>query len=615
MPLLEARRYVSSRWDVPVGHHRLVTFAPSTSETSTSQPRVPCWEGLDSEEQQPSLVARWFAQSLGVEPSLAAVRLWDRSPTEASKLSQPGEPWAPWRPKAIGDLLHVHDMGWGTVPEIFRAYEAWRSRLHPSRPSPKTKKAKTKASKAEALPSKAGQLKPLGPLATLRFLKRLLPDEILAFPYSFKQDEGQTWHLVALVCHATRREAEAVAAASNETESKCSAFEVIPRRRTITFLHGAKEWLVDGNGHIHEIQRWQLAGSAPDAWLCTRDLSPQLAVYSTQAPRGFLQRSPGLATPTMPAMPANWRTPENLSVRIVTEKMLQKTRGCLAGGFEIPSSAELKLSMAATVEDLKQQVHQVLRIPTERQLLFQIPDSSQGGSWLVPVQSPLSTLLPLAVVHGLSVVPTVLLMFQSNDADPATTASMLEWHAANKNGEAEGELPCQMPILCRYFCRDTLSHYVLGVLLISPGDTLLQHLPWLRKRIALGTVSTAGTVEAPPLAASLGTGPGQEASPSGFWLLPLRMDCPLKRRPERIFTPALLVFVFSPCPARGAKSTSVQLWIWKLQPSCKRLQDEQRRTLGLKTCLRQLAATCQPQICHRWYLRTSCPTTRRRSNG
>ena len=537
---MEARRYLSSRWDVPVRDSWMAALA---SESDVSPPPEAEFDALDSDEDTPArragALAEWFAAGLGVRrTSLASLRLWDL-PGEAHEGEAHGEPLVPWKPKPMGSLLHVQEPGWGAVPEIFRAYHAWLRRNPPKR------KSKSKVFKESTCPG------PLGPLVTLRFLKRLLPNEILAFPHSFKEEEGQTWHLVALLCHSTRKE-----------ESKGDSWHLSARRRTLTFLHGAKEWVLDG-GQMQEIHRWQLPGSVPNAWLCTRDLTPLLAVYSSIAPRGQLAASS--ARSRLP--PAGWlqADSDHLQVRIVTEKMLQTTRGSFAGGHEVPASAELKLPIAASLEDLKQQVHQTLRIPAERQLLFQIPDCTpaSGGScpWLVPVRSPLSTLLPLAAAHGMRVTPTVLLMFQSNDVDPASISSMLGWPVPEDDTSGEPE---RIPLLCRYFQADTLSQSVLGVLLCSPADRLQEHQAWLQKRI-----STAGAGGPLALAASFGPGPGKEPTPKPVFL---RMDRPLKEQspPQRQKGPRKKEQAAFPFTGRGAlcESASEQPWIWKLKPGC-----------------------------------------------
>ena len=550
----------------------------SESDVSPS-PEAEPWDALDLDgEDTPRrarALAEWFAAGLGVRrPSLASLRLWDlpRASHGSSEPSdEPPEPLVPWKPKSLGSLLHVQEPGWGAVPEIFRAYGAWRLRRNP--PKRKSKSKVPKDSKCD--------LGPLGPLVTLRFLKRLLPNEILAFPHSFKEEEGHTWHLVALLCHSTRKE-----------ESRDSR-HVSARRRTLTFLHGAKEWVLDG-AQMHEVHRWQLPGSVPNAWLCTRDLTPLLAVYSTHSPRGHL---PAPVRSRLPAIPAGWlqADSDHLNVRIVTEKMLQTTRGSFAGGYEVPASAELKLPMAASLEDLKQQVHQTLRIPAERQLLFQIPDctpaSGSSCPWLVPVRSPLSTLLPLAVAHGMRIMPTVLLMFQSNDVDPASISSMLGWRVPEDDTTGEGE-PDRIPLLCRYFQADTLSHSVLGVLLCSPADRLQEHQPWLQKRIS--TLPQPGSQAgesfggpgpfgpSPPLAlaASVGPGPGREPSVNPFKPVFLRMDRPLKEQspPQRKSTKAgslgktaRLRFLYWSGPgATRRESASEQPWIWKPTPGWSR---------------------------------------------
>lgn len=99
-------------------------------------------------------------------------------------------------------------------------------------------------------------------------------------------------------------------------------------------------------------------------------------------------------------------------------------------------------------------IHQSLRIPVERQLLLQLPDSvgSELSSWLLPIRSPLATLLPHAQLQGSEMAPTVLLMFLSNDADLESLPAMLRW------GGAAPELPPLMPLLCKYFSAQTMTY-------------------------------------------------------------------------------------------------------------------------------------------------------------
>ena len=371
MDFLEARRYLSSRWDVPVGDSWLTAFA-SSATAATAEPfwKAPPWEALDSEEPnkgRAKALAGWFAEGLDVV-SLGAVRSWDLQ--FASRDEEICEVCEEPILKIPGSLLYVPENGWGAVPEIFRAYRAWRARLNPKSPKPKSRSKKSKTPERPQRLGSQGSLcspssdpGPLEPLVTLRFSKCLLQDEILAFPHSFKEDHGQTWHLVALVCSSTRTEKPACIPAKDAKAMK--APKAPSRCRAVTFLHGGggKEWLVDGNAQMHEIRRWPL-GSVPNAWLCTRDLTPQLAVYSTLAPRGHV-KLPHLTR--LPAI-AGWRSDltATLTVRVVTEKSLQMTRGSFAGGAEVPASAELTLPMAASLEDLKQQIHQQMRIPAER---------------------------------------------------------------------------------------------------------------------------------------------------------------------------------------------------------------------------------------------------------
>jgi len=56
----------------------------------------------------------------------------------------------------------------------------------------------------------------------------------------------------------------------------------------------------------------------------------------------------------------------------------------------------------------------------------------------------------------------------------------------------------------KYFNAETMTYCVLGVLMVAPEHTLLQHLVWLRKRIAVGGFEVKGA-----LACSASLGPGQ----------------------------------------------------------------------------------------------------------
>ena len=123
----------------------------------------------------------------------------------------------------------------------------------------------------------------------------------------------------------------------------------------------------------------------------------------------------------------------------------------------------LKLTANSTLEDLKQRIHQSLRIPPERQLLLQLPDVSRSGfsSWLVPVRSPLASLLPHAQLRGTEMIPTVLLMFLSNDADLESLPSMLQWpmeHVETEGGVPR-QLPPMMPLLCTWQANQTVEFW------------------------------------------------------------------------------------------------------------------------------------------------------------
>ena len=145
---------------------------------------------------------------------------------------------------------------------------------------------------------------------------------------------------------------------------------------------------------------------------------------------------------------------------------LQKTRGNFEGGSAVSASAVLKLTANSSLEDLKQRIHQSLRSPPERQLLLQLPDVSPSGftSWLVPVRSPLASLLPHAQLRGTEMIPTVLLMFLSNDADLESLPSMLQWPMEPMEPvESAAGVPRQllpmMPLLCNLQTKQTVSFY------------------------------------------------------------------------------------------------------------------------------------------------------------
>lgn len=144
---------------------------------------------------------------------------------------------------------------------------------------------------------------------------------------------------------------------------------------------------------------------------------------------------------------------------------LQKTRGNFEGGSAVSASAVLKLTASSTLEDLKQRIHQSLRIPPERQLLLQLPDVSLSGftSWLVPVRSPLASLLPHAQLRGTEMIPTVLLMFLSNDADLDSLPSMLQWPIEPVETQAgvPRQLPPMMPLLCTWQTKQTVGFLVV----------------------------------------------------------------------------------------------------------------------------------------------------------
>lgn len=143
---------------------------------------------------------------------------------------------------------------------------------------------------------------------------------------------------------------------------------------------------------------------------------------------------------------------------------LQKTRGNFEGGSAVSASAVLKLTASSTLEDLKQRIHQSLRIPPERQLLLQLPDVSLSGftSWLVPVRSPLASLLPHAQLRGTEMIPTVLLMFLSNDADLESLPSMLQWPIEPETeAGVPRQLPPMMPLLCTWQTKQTVGFLVV----------------------------------------------------------------------------------------------------------------------------------------------------------
>ncbi|CAL1142877.1 unnamed protein product, partial [Cladocopium goreaui] len=505
MSLADSRRYVGYHWPHPAWPDDAVEVLHPTAEAASKVLLEACeaHENGENQREVASRFATWFATCCGHGPSLAAVRAWHRPAVPAVHVGAAAHaahapvPWYGWQPGIPGQLLVVQESGWGAVPEIFKSYLCARE-LDPK------------------------EVEPLGSLVTLQFTSILPQDEVLAVPHSFELADVQ-WHLVALICLEHPFD-------PNSCSSVTCGLQSMPPLRRVAFLHGqnSKEWLVE-EGALLELRRRKLptAGAAPNSWCCVRDLSPELVVYMRGAPQGRPLPT-AIRADGIPGAPhADFKV---LEVRIVTEKALQKTRGNFEGGSAVSASAVLKLTASSTLEDLKQRIHQSLRIPPERQLLLQLPDVSLSGftSWLVPVRSPLASLLPHAQLRGTEMIPTVLLMFLSNDADLESLPSMLQWPI---EPEAEAgvprQLPPMMPLLCKYFNAETMTYCVLGVLMVAPEHTLLQHLVWLRKRIAVGGFEVKGA-----LACSASLGPGQDAAiSSSRWFQMLRMDMPLIQQP------------------------------------------------------------------------------------
>ncbi|CAE8583513.1 unnamed protein product, partial [Polarella glacialis] len=165
-------------------------------------------------------------------------------------------------PRAPGDLVRVHDTGWGTVSEVSRALAVGEEG---------TSEASAAGRSCEALQ---------GPLVTIRMLKRLPHGEVLAVPHCLRCSSGtdDSWHLLALVCTSVEEDDQATNEVSSERDARTTADGL--RSRTVAFFRGtAAEWMLDADGQLYRLQRHGLSGSSPDAWLTVRDFSATVAVY------------------------------------------------------------------------------------------------------------------------------------------------------------------------------------------------------------------------------------------------------------------------------------------------------------------------------------------------
>ena len=239
-------------------------------------------------------------------PTLAAVQSWNQASVMSSGELLP-VPWYCLQPPIPGDVLHVHDTGWGAVPEIFKATAATRWQMQLLQKESHGLQPRSDGSDGLQISEQTWNS-----LVTLKFVHRLPEDEVLAVPHCFQlESQDVQWHLVALVCQDHRH---------LKSNSTCieEGLHSMPKPHRVTFLHGAKEWLLE-NGCLQELRRRSLPSSMPNSWLCTRSLSPEVIVYMKGRPRGSLY------TAKSEGIPASLADRTAFRVRIVTEKAEQRS--------------------------------------------------------------------------------------------------------------------------------------------------------------------------------------------------------------------------------------------------------------------------------------------------
>eukprot|EP00928_Gymnodinium_smaydae_P021982 TRINITY_DN18610_c0_g1_i1.p1 TRINITY_DN18610_c0_g1~~TRINITY_DN18610_c0_g1_i1.p1 ORF type:complete len:2068 (-),score=417.45 TRINITY_DN18610_c0_g1_i1:60-6263(-) len=575
MALEDARRYVQTRWDVafgdawwrPIlqafedpkdgsrGHGAAVGGELANLARAFRRASAASGNDAGDAEALSELFASWFAaakarrrsegQSSSATATLRDALEWDKS----------------WQP-CLGTCFRVHDSGWGSVSEIFRALRA-----APATSSDAPAKASGNGGggggAAAALPRKEGSL------VTLRLLCPQPHREILEVPNTV--DFGkERWHLVALICasSASASAAPAAAAASDAAPAQAAAAAgaVAPghrRDRFISFLRGGGEmWMLDGDSRLHSLSRREMPGAMPENWLCTSDMCASVVVYvrSSQVPAGTIpvsladKREKDTRASSRPV--AAWPSPDEpgtLAIRVATEKALQQSQAWPTDGLGVAAAATLRLAEDAEVGDLREQVHAALRIPPSKQLLLRIVGTSgdAGGASQRGLQaasassrlgrsSALQRLLPVRSGAPLAEVFGGDAGARSDDASSPTLLLLL-FDAQPETVQVDGEVDSsstRWPILCRLFDAATLRCPILGVLLMSPSECLLRHVQWIRSRFALACGRSLG--DETVLACSVETAAATYA--------PVRMDWPLCEQDVR--SGSALVFETSPCGRR-----------------------------------------------------------------
>lgn len=471
----DAQKYVRTRWDVIIseawaqhlsGEGQLLpaeSWTPSiSSPASDMQTKRLLDELCDTFKQGGSEMAVCNKFASWFDEAGASCVSYGR----ASSWDQAWEP-------CPGLCVRIYDSGWGSASEVLRAMSACNHQLK-------------------------------APMIVLRMMSALPKGEIFEVPYRIDSGDD-TWHLCSLVL--------------TDAHTAGSAHP-----RCVSFLHGASLWLLDADGHLYEVSRQSHSSGAPENWLCTCDMSPRAIVYLRNSrPKGKLPApSKSQVRPMRRISEEQEPVPEtHLAVRIVTEKMLQQAEGDFRTSLDIAASTVLVLPRSTCYAELQERVHQSLKIPPDRQLLFHMPDDHADAT-----EQRLFLVQDTSAVFAENESVTFLLMFA---ADPSIVS--VDAPVTVSTG-TRISLPSRLPLICKYFERSTLRYMVLGILLAAPGDSLLHHVDWIKKRIALlGGISqdqepnadsshTKGIAWLPALACCMKIGqPGM--------IVPVRMDWPL----------------------------------------------------------------------------------------
>lgn len=486
-----AAGYVQSRWDVAIDAAWPERFAQAGEDMLPAEAWAPTAH-VDSSRSNSLLevLAETFRRAAPPQDLAAAFAAWLAAPGAARCHLSAARAWeTSWQP-CLGECIRVHDVGWGSAKEIFRALSAGDEALK-------------------------------GTVVTLRLMDGLNAGEVFEVPHRIEHGED-TWHLVALIC------------------SSGIELGLASRPQYRAFLHGSSEWMLDSDGRLHDLTRQVIAGAAPDHWLCTNDAAPRAAVYLRHC------RAEGMPpTPTLPrgvgvAAPAQGNSREvvphgRFVLRVVTEKLLQQADGNFEGGVSVEAAVALTLPCSIDLPTLQESVHEVLKIPPERQLLLHLPDRpSDDGTWRI---CPLAS--PPYPPNGADRSMTILLLFRPEGSSGVMNAGVAEPFA-------DLGPPLQVPLLCKFFDQGSSQYVVLGVLLASPTCTLHEHTAWLQKRshLALNLASNgvAGVMQGAEMVAPVYACYMDRGSRG---MVALRLDWPLWE--QHIAVGSTLVFEAAAC--------------------------------------------------------------------